>query len=118
METKSPSFLIVGALKAGTTTLTDELVKHPEIGVPVKELHFFNANYEKGLAWYEQQFGRCSEQIVGEATPTYGYHPHLPKIIKRDYPNVKIIWILRDPVFRSYSNYVHVRKHFIDVGHI
>jgi len=109
---KQPKFLIVGALKAGTTTLASELIKHPEIGMPIKEIHFFNKKLDKGIDWYERQYGACLEQVVGEATPTYGYHPHIPALIKNHYPHIKIIWILRDPVYRVYSNYWHVRKQF------
>ena len=111
---KQPSFLIVGALKAGTTTLANVLEDHPEIGIPVKEIHFFDGKLEMGQDWYEYQFGSCSANIVGEATPTYGFHPQVPQLISQMYPDIKIIWILRDPIKRAYSNWIHCRKHFIE----
>jgi hypothetical protein len=48
--------------------------------------------------------------ITGEATPYYIYHPHVPHRIAKRLPNAKIIMMLRSPVDRAYSHFLHNRK--------
>lgn len=116
-----PTFLILGAQKAGTTWLADMLRQHPAICMPkTKELHFFNkkANVAKGLAWYEHHFKDCNAPARGEATPNYlwcpenpaeieesGRVPNVPRLVHDTYPNLKFIVSLRDPVARAVSAY-------------
>src|SRR5688572_513820 len=105
-----PSFVIVGAMKSGTTTLGEYLTEHEEIHVPIPEIHFFDLprNYERGVAWYERQFeGAGTKRIVGDKTGTYSYLPEVPPRIARALPHAKLIWIFREPVARTYSNYWH-----------
>jgi hypothetical protein len=110
-----PSFFIVGAQKAGTTSLYKYLVQHPLI-VPslTKEIHYFDLNYHKPLSWYKAFFPLTrnnTQFITGEATPYYMFHPYAIKRIAKIYPNSKIIILLRDPVSRAISHYYHeVRK--------
>lgn len=106
-----PDFLIVGAMKAGTTTLAYHLNQHPGVFLPDKEIHFFDTdkNYARGVQWYEDRFKQAGEgQIVGEKTPTYSYLPIVPQRIAKDLPNAKFLWIFRNPVDRTYSNYWHM----------
>jgi hypothetical protein len=92
--------------------------ENPEIYMPKNELHFFysserggHGKWERGVEWYEKQFRKASpSQVCGEKTPTYSYLPEVPKRIKSKVPNTKIIWILRDPVERTYSHYWHEVK--------
>lgn len=116
-----PTFLILGAQKAGTTWLADMLRQHPEICMPeTKELHFFNkkANVAKGLAWYETHFADCDAPVRGEATPNYLWYPEnpdeieesgriadVPQLVHDTYPDLKFIVSLRDPVARAVSAY-------------
>jgi len=107
-----PDFIIVGTMKSGTTTLQHYLLNHDDISMPKKELHFFNrdSNFEKGLEYYRQLFLEdCEDElkIIGEKTPTYSYLPSVPKRIYDTTPNAKLIWILRNPIDRAYSNYLH-----------
>lgn len=105
-----PDFLVVGAMKAGTTTLIRCLADHHEIFIAPRELHFFSddRNYNKGIEWYSRQFMDASNEIaIGEKTPTYSYFPNVPERIHKDLPRVKLIWIFREPVARAYSNYWH-----------
>jgi hypothetical protein len=108
-----PHFLIIGAQKAGTTFLYDELVKHPQIlGAMTKEVHFFDSNYHKGTAWYRSFFPTpatlaARQAITGEASPSYLVHPHAARRVQALTPNVKLIVLLRDPVARAYSHYHH-----------
>lgn len=115
-----PNFLIVGTMKSGTSSLADYLSEHVDIHIPNKEVHYFNndINYNKGFSWYEAQLfkdfdedSKSNHPIVGEKTPTYSYQPNCVDRIKETVPEVKLIWIFRNPVKRSFSNYIHaVRK--------
>lgn len=107
---RDPDFIIVGAMKAGTTTLADLLSKHHSININKKELHFFNGNLSKGIDWYREQLSSPPEVLVGEGTPTYSFLPHVPWNIYNYFPSAKIIWVLRDPVHRTWSNYLHNYK--------
>lgn len=122
-----PNFLIIGAAKAGTTTLYDWLTQHPQIYMtPVKETNFFaledrQLNFPQGTihpgylkdfktTWadYQQQFDSVEQEIaIGEACPSYLYYPEAVTKIKQYLPNVKLIAILRNPIERAYSNFVH-----------
>jgi len=108
-----PYFLIVGAMKSGTTSLQQYLIKHPAIAIPNYEIHYFDKeeNYIKGSDWYKQQFPVTQNtQITGEKTPAYSLHAKVPQRIYDLNPQTKLIWILRNPVARTYSNYLHAVK--------
>lgn len=118
-----PDFLIVGAQKAGTTSLYHYLKQHPQIvSASHKEVHFFDYNFHKGSLLYKSYFPRELEieqrkaqlnkkVITGETSPYYLFHPLAPYRIAKLLPEVKIIILLRDPAVRTYSHYQHeVRK--------
>lgn len=107
-----PQFLIVGAAKAGTTSLYTYLAQHPQIiEAKVKEVQFFSVYYNKGVMWYRSKFPTKYQinerKITGEASPYYLFHPHAPKRIYKLLPNIKLIVMLRDPVDRAISHYFH-----------
>lgn len=114
-----PDFIIIGAMRGGTTSLYSYLTEYPNIGPAyMKEVHFFDVYYHKGLPWYRAQFPstvqkyyteRVQKQnfITGEASPYYLFHPHAPRRIARLLPHVKLIVQLRNPVSRAYSHYYH-----------
>lgn len=106
----NPDFLIIGASRSGTTSLFWYLVNHPDIWMSrVKEIHYFDLNYHKGLEWYAQYFR--SGYINGEASPYYLVHPEVPERVRISCPDVKLIALLRNPVDRAYSHYqIAVRK--------
>ena len=116
-----PDFLIIGEAKCGTTSLYDDLVSHPSVlEAAVKEVHFFDLRYHRGLDWYKAQFPLAwrmrrtpGDRVqTGEASPYYLFHPHAPARIKQAMPGVKLIAMLRNPVERAYSHYQHeFRKH-------
>ena len=72
-----PNFLIVGAMRSGTTALARYLGAHPDVFVaPEKEIHFFDRYYDRGIGWYEDRFSRDESEIaIGEATQSYMYDP-------------------------------------------
>lgn len=104
-----PTFLIIGAQKCGTTTLFENMMKHPNIvRTSRKEVAYFSWNFNKGIEWYKKIFPMVSDQstvITGEATTNYIWHPLTPKRVKKILPNAKIIIILRNPIDRAYSQY-------------
>src|SRR5687768_6479955 len=106
-----PTFIIIGAMKSGTTSLHHYLDLHPEIIMSkMKETNFFlEDNYRKGLKWYEGQFiGQA--KVYGETSPNYSKYPTLAGIPQRMYSVVleaKLIYILRDPIDRIISHYMH-----------
>lgn len=118
-----PSFLVVGAAKAGTTSIYRYLQQHPSIYMPrVKESHYFSGirrdefrhgtiygrDIPRTLSEYEQRFSAASPgQVIGEACVSYLYYPRAPMMIKAIIPDAKIVIILRDPSERAFSNYLH-----------
>jgi hypothetical protein len=108
-----PDFLVVGAMKAGTTTLKDYLAEVPQIFMPPNEVYFFSDDsyYAQGLQSYERLFHNANyNQVLGERTTTYSYLPSVPERIQKHLPDVKLIWLFREPVARSYSHYWHSAK--------
>jgi sulfotransferase family protein len=109
-----PDFLVIGAMKAGTTSLYHYLAPHPEIFMAsVKELDFFveSANWRRGLDWYARQFDDAGDAAVaGEASTAYSKHPVVPGVPERIstvLPDAKIVYVLRDPIDRIRSHYQH-----------
>lgn len=106
-----PNFIIAGTEKSGTSSLVFYLREHSSIYIPsIKEIYFFNneSNFNKGIEWYEKWFsGWSGEKAVGECTPLYMYDPICSKKIADLFPEIKLIFILRNPVDRAYSNYWH-----------
>lgn len=120
-----PNFLIIGAAKSGTSALYHYIRRHPEIYMsPRKETHFFafeNSNPATSgpgdtipgaithLDEYKKLFENVrDEKIIGEASPTYIYLPKACNRIKFHIPDVRMVAILRNPVDRAYSAYMHL----------
>ncbi|MEQ8753038.1 MAG: sulfotransferase domain-containing protein [Coleofasciculus sp. G1-WW12-02] len=108
-----PNFLVIGAAKAGTTTVYQYLKQHPQIYMsPRKEPHFFSKNGTKDypiptLEDYQALFQGASDEIaIGEASTSYLTHPQAAERIQYHIPNAKLIAILRDPANRTYSLYI------------
>ena len=108
-----PNFLIIGAMKAGTTSLWHYLRRHPDVYLPTtKELHFFvhSRNWRKGLDWYESFFEAADDyRAIGEATPSYTRFEESPELIQRTLPEVKLIYVIRHPIERIQSHYRFAR---------
>lgn len=109
-----PDFIIVGAQKAGTSSLFTYLVQHPAVAAPMrKEIHYFDLNADRHHSWYKAHFPlyKGAGWITGEASPYYLFHPLAPKRIAARLPNAKIIIMLRHPIDRAISHYWHSRRH-------
>jgi hypothetical protein len=107
---RSPDFIGLGAQRAGTSWIYACLYEHPDICIPIKEVHFFSRerNWSKGYDWYESIFEEClPDARVGEFCTSYLSDEATPERIHRRYPGVKLIASLRNPADRAYSNYLN-----------
>lgn len=105
-----PDWLIIGAMKSGTSTLYGLLARHPRVAPAVeKEVHFFDVHYDRGPDWYRSCFPpRDGALSRGEASPYYLFHPHCPRRVASVVPEVRLVVLLRNPVERAYSHYQHM----------
>jgi hypothetical protein len=104
-----PDFLVIGAQRAGSTSLFAQLCAHPGVAPPShKEIHYFDLQSFRGLRWYRSHFPPAAGargRMTGEASPYYLFHPAVPARVAEALPEVRLIAILRDPVARAYSQY-------------
>ena len=124
-----PNFLIIGAQKSGTTSLYEYLKQHPQIYMsPLKEPRFFAFEGSKpdyvgpgdhalyrdvvsDLESYQALFGGASEEkAIGEASVVYLYLSSAPERIQHYIPQVKLIAVLRNPIERAYSAFLHLTR--------
>src|SRR5918995_644162 len=112
----APNFFIIGAQKAGTTSLYHYLNQHPQIYMsPVKEPFFFDHEFSSNGEVVQQEFaehqalfqGAKGETAIGEASPLYIYAPGTPERIKEYVPEARSIALLRNPADRAYSAFLH-----------
>lgn len=109
-----PNLIIIGAMKCATTSLHYYLDLHPRIFMSKKkELDFFirEYNWRRGVAWYQSNFtGKAG--VCGESSPNYTKYPFFKGVPERMHavvPDAKLIYVVRDPVERIVSHYVHSR---------
>jgi hypothetical protein len=106
-----PNFIVIGAMKSGTTSLHHYLNLHPEISMSnPKEIDFFSVegNWKKGLKWYENHFTE-NTKLCGESSTSYTKYPTFDGVAERMYsvlPNAKLIYLIRDPIERIVSHYI------------
>jgi hypothetical protein len=112
MSPSLPNLVVIGAGKCGTTSLYHYLRAHPEISMSgMKELAFFvrEANWSRGIGWYQSWFADTSAAVRGEASPQYTRYPQLRGVPERMHsviPDAKLIYLVRDPIERLVSYYV------------
>jgi hypothetical protein len=115
-----PSFIVVGAQRAGTTSLFRALMSHPLIHQANfhKGVNYFDVNYHRDFSWYQGHFptaaslqlrrrGVSGDPITFEASGYYMWHPCAPERMARHLPDVRIVAMLRDPVERAWSAWKH-----------
>ena len=113
-----PSFLVIGGQRCGTTTIFKSLSDHPQVMRPPVEkgTDYFTLHYTRGRSWYRGHFpvsaparrrAGKSMPVAFEACTYYMFHPFAIERIATDFPNIKLVAMLRDPVDRAYSAYKH-----------
>ena len=115
-----PESYLIGAQKAGTTTLAYLLNQHPLLTIgQTKEPHFFTDNWSKGLDWYRKQYPESGSALCLDASTSYSMAPltpgwkyrnpedfeNIPAKVHALRPEARFIYLLRDPVDRTYSGY-------------
>jgi len=104
-----PNFLFIGPDKAGSKWLHDIFLRHPECFVPgIADPYFFDRHYDLGLPWYERLFADApaSARALGELSHDYLFSDDAADRIRRDLPGVRLLVCLREPVDRSFSQYL------------
>ena len=107
-----PNLVVIGAQKCGTSALHYYLGLHPEISMSdPKELNFFIKpdEWRRGLEWYEGHFTEDAK-IRGESSPNYTSFPRnkgVPRRMFKLIPEAKLIYLVRDPLERIVSAYIH-----------
>jgi Sulfotransferase domain len=108
-----PSFVIIGGQRCGTTTLFKALAAHPQVRRPPvdKGTDYYSLYYARGMSWYRSRMpfvpsGAPPRQAF-EACTYYMFHPLAVERIAKDFPELKLVALLRDPVTRAYSAYKH-----------
>src|SRR3712207_3216291 len=126
-----PHFFIAGAPKAGTTALHAALTTHPQLYLsPVKEPKYYltdgrppapsrqrgpgDAHSAREWVWRRQDYldlfaDAPRDAVTGESTPFYLYDRAAHARLAADVPDVKVVAVVRDPVDRAWSNWVHLR---------
>ncbi len=120
-----PNLVVIGAMKAGTTALHDLLAAHRDVSMSrPKELNFFygdpapsgcadwhRGNWHRGAAWYAAHFD-AHAAVRGESSPGYTSpdHPEVAQRMASLLPGARLIYLVRDPVERAISQYLHHRR--------
>lgn len=110
-----PDFLILGAMRAGTSSLYRYLGAHPSVARSLrKEVEYFSRWHHRGETWYRAHFplaalgGRRRRSF--EATPYYLCHPHAPRRAQELLPDAHFVVVLREPVARAVSHHRHLSR--------
>ncbi|HYX87388.1 MAG TPA: sulfotransferase domain-containing protein [Gaiellales bacterium] len=104
-----PDFIVIGAQRAGSTSLFMLLCAHLRVAAPShKEIHYFDLQHHRGIRWYRSHFplrAAAVGRVTGEASPYYLFHPAVPARVAAALPDARLVALLRDPVDRAYSQY-------------
>ena len=112
-----PTFVVIGAMKAGTVSLRHYLDEHPDVflgrGGKFGEPNYFIAedNWPRGRGWYESLFdGAGGTVAIGECSPSYTMAPAfrgVPERMAQVVPDARLVYVVRDPIARMQSMYMH-----------
>jgi hypothetical protein len=114
MSARGPDFIIIGAMKCGTSSLHAQLAQRPALFLSTpKEPCFFSDDdqYARGLGWYTSLFAEAApHQLCGESSTHYTKlptHPHSVARLAQHFPRVKLVYVMRHPIDRIVSQYIH-----------
>jgi hypothetical protein len=109
-----PDFLVISPPKTGSSWLAANLRCHPQLFMPaIKEVRYFNSLIKwLDLNWYLDQFGSGAGRVKGEASPSYAILPvGRIRLLRRLRPDLRLIFLMRDPVARAWSHAKHNHYH-------
>ena len=110
INVRLPDALIIGVKKSGTSAVKDFLRLHPDVQMPYDEIHFFDQHYDEGIDYYRSKLPTnvTSGQVMMEKTPAY-FHDEFSanRIMATFGTKVKLIVVVRNPIDRMLSDYVH-----------
>lgn len=111
-----PEFLIIGGQRCGTTSLYRYLAAHPDVRPATgKELQYFSLHHRRPVRWYRAHFPvRPEGQQSFEASPYYLFDPEVPARAAAVLPGARFVALVRDPVERAYSHYLHSRAYGVE----
>ena len=108
LQRRLPHCIIIGEMKCGTRALLTYIDLHPDIATVVPEVHFFDKHYNNGLEWYRNQMPLSKpDQLTLEKTPEYYKTTDAVRRIRSMNASIKLILVVRDPVDRSVSDWMH-----------
>lgn len=111
---KLPTAFIVGPMRTATTWIYEYLKIREDICLPkgVKETFFYNLHFNKGIGWYLAHFSHCipAKQLIIEVAPSYFHFKDVPERIRNTCGDIKILVIVRNPIERSISHYLHLKS--------
>jgi len=126
-EGRLPDFIVIGATKAGTTSLDFYLSLHPEIQMarPKEPRFFIDAaeplgRWSRGVEWYQGLF-RTSKRVSGESSPAYTQYPALLDVPERMaglVPRAKLIYVVREPMERLKSHFLMLNREGMEDGEL
>ncbi len=115
MTATVPTFSVIGTMKGGTSSLHRYLKVHPEVTMTSKkECNFFipvkHGTYQRGFDWYRSLF-KEEAKAYGDVSPEYSkrhrYGDDTPRLLHEANPDVRLVYVLRDPIERFLSGYIH-----------
>ncbi len=105
---KFADFICIGPPKAGTTWMFEQLRHHPQVFIGIKEPNFFGQNTP--LVRYAAHFAEANGRLCGDLSPQYSKHPSIAARIYDLLPQAKIIYSLREPARRAFSQWKMARR--------
>lgn len=107
-----PTFMSIGAPQSGTTWLYRNLLLHPDVGIPIKEVRFFDSLLHRPLWWYSRLYRAKPRPSRGDMSTSYmRLNTRQVSFVHRLMPNLRIILIVRNPVERAWSGYRRRARH-------
>lgn len=101
-----PTFLTIGAPQSGTTWLYHNLILHPHVSIPIKEVRFFDGSLHRPLLWYSHLYSTHYNWVRGDMSTSYiRLARRQIEFVSRVMPDVNIILLVRNPVYRAWSAY-------------
>ena len=115
LQRRLPHCIVIGEMKCGTRALLQYIDLHPDIAIVIPEVHFFDRHYNNGLEWYRDQMPLSKpDQLTVEKSPAYYKSTDALHGIRAMNASIKLILVVRDPVDRSVSEWMHHCRNILE----